>query len=147
MPRAGRRDGGADSEHRADDPVTVLAVDDHDSFRAALRDLVDATDGFALVGEVASGEAALEAVDELSPDMVIMDKRMSGIGGIEACRLITERHPEVAVVIISVEDPPDAQLPQPCAAVAFVRKEDLSTRMLREFWRHARPERPAAGRD
>ena len=71
-------DRRADVERLAD-PVPVLVVDDQESFRGVLRDLVAATDGFALVGEAASGEAAINAVEHLSPRLVIMDSRMSGM--------------------------------------------------------------------
>ena len=87
-------------------PVPVLVVDDQASFRAALRDLVAATEGFVLVGESASGDAALVAVDELSPRLAIIDKRMPGIGGIEASREIKRQHPEIVVLLITVEEAP-----------------------------------------
>ncbi len=119
------------------EPVTVLAVDDQESFRSVLRELLDATGGFELVGEAASGEAALEAVERLSPSLVIMDKRMPGIGGIEACRLLADRHPELVVVITSVEEP-DRGTAQYARAAAFLRKQELSPRRLAELWREHR---------
>jgi DNA-binding NarL/FixJ family response regulator len=120
---------------RGDSPVSVLVVDDHAAFRSVLRDLVAATEGFALVGEADSGEAALEVADELSPRMVIMDKRMPGVGGIEAARLLTARHPELVVLLISVEQAPDPSVLPSCGAVVFVRKQELSPAVLREVWR------------
>jgi two-component system, NarL family, invasion response regulator UvrY len=119
---------------RVDDPVAVLTVDDQASFRSVLREVVDAAPGFRLVGEVTSGEAALEAVETLSPLMVIMDKRMPGMDGIEACRVLVERYPEVVVVITSVEDP-DSRVTESNGAAAFVRKQDLSPRRLANLWR------------
>jgi CheY-like chemotaxis protein len=120
---------------RQDSPVSVLAVDDQESFRSALRELVAATEGFALVGEAASGEAALSAVEELSPRLVIMDKRMLGMSGIEATRVLTSRHPEVVVLLISVEEAPDLTVVQSCGAAAFVHKRELCPALLRELWR------------
>jgi two-component system invasion response regulator UvrY len=114
--------------------VSVLIVDDQESFRGALRELVAATEGVALVGEAASGEAALDVVAELSPRLVIMDKRMPGMGGIEATRALTARRPGIVVMLISVEDP-DPTLMESCGAAAFVPKRQLAPRMLREFWR------------
>jgi DNA-binding NarL/FixJ family response regulator len=129
-------DGGADSglPERIPDCVGVLVVDDQVTFRSALRELVAATKGFVLIGEAASGEAALRAVEELSPRMVIMDKRMPGMGGIEASRVLTDRHPEIVVLLISVEEPPDSQVLQSCGAAAFVNKTKLSPAVLREVW-------------
>jgi two-component system invasion response regulator UvrY len=60
-------DGRADAGEREDTVVPVLIVDDQESFRSLLRELIAATDGFALVGEATSGEAALRAAVELSP--------------------------------------------------------------------------------
>jgi DNA-binding NarL/FixJ family response regulator len=115
------------------DPVPVLTVDDQDYFRDVMRELVQATTGFRLVGEAASGEDALEAVEALSPALVIIDRRMPGMGGLEATRQMCERHPELVVVITSIEDPNPA-LTEACRA-AFVRKQDLSPQLLREVWR------------
>ena len=70
--------------------VTMLVVDDQEPFRDAMRELVAATAGFELVGEAASGEDALAAIGNLSPELVLMDVRMPGIGGIEATRQATD---------------------------------------------------------
>jgi DNA-binding NarL/FixJ family response regulator len=113
--------------------VSVLVVDDQTWFREVMRDVVAAADSFRLVGEADSGEAAIEAVDRLAPGLVIMDKRMPGMGGVEACRAISERHPDVVVLICSVEDP-DPALMRECGASACVRKHRLSARLLREVW-------------
>jgi DNA-binding NarL/FixJ family response regulator len=133
VPTAGPNDRG-DVAVSEDKQVTVLVVDDQASFRAAMRELVDATDGFTLVGEASSGQAALDAVDELAPLLVIMDKRMPGMDGVETTRLLVARHPEVVVLLISVEEP-DAELMRSRGAAAFARKGDLSKRLLREVWR------------
>jgi two-component system invasion response regulator UvrY len=112
----------------------VLVVDDQELFRAVMRDVVLATPGMTLVGEAASGEAAVDAVEELSPRMVIMDKRMPGIGGIEAARLIRSRRPEIVVVLVSVEVPSPEVVEESGAAV-FLHKRQLSRRALVEVWR------------
>jgi DNA-binding NarL/FixJ family response regulator len=133
----GARDDSADSglRERVPGDVAVLVVDDQESFRSVLRELVAATTGFRLVGEAASGEDALRAVEELSPRLVIIDKRMPGMGGLEATRELTSRHPEIVVVLISVEAAPDSQVLRSCGAAAFVRKQMLSPAVLREVWR------------
>lgn len=113
--------------------MTVLVVDDHDGFRRVMRDVVSATEGFSFVGEATSGEGALAAVSALSPKLMLVDRRMPGIGGIEAARLLAERHPEVVVVLVSVEEP-DAFDKRTCGAAAFVRKHQLCPRLLREVW-------------
>jgi DNA-binding NarL/FixJ family response regulator len=114
-------------------PVPVLVVDDHDFFLGVLRDVIEATPGMTLVGDANSGEAAVEAVETLSPRMVVMDKRMRGIGGIEAARRINARHPEIVVVLVSVEAPEDGALAASGAA-AFLHKRTLSPHVLSEVW-------------
>lgn len=114
--------------------VTVLVVDDHRAVREAVRQVVEAADGFAFAGEASSGRKALSAAGELSPAMVIMDKRMSGMDGPEAARLLTARDPRVVVLLVSVEET-DAELMRSCGAVAFARKREMSTKLLREVWR------------
>ena len=91
--------------------VRVLIVDDQAPFRDAARAVVERAKGFELIGEAESVEAAVEFVDELTPDLVLMDINMTGITGIEATTQITDAHPEVTVFLLSTyneEDlPPD----------------------------------------
>jgi two-component system, NarL family, invasion response regulator UvrY len=125
----------AEARHRSD-PVTTLVVDDQESFRDAMRHLIAATPGFTLVGEAASGEAALIAVEELKPELVLMDVRMPGIGGIEAARTLADCHPEVMVVLTSVHGPEElfpAVLGDSVAA-PFVLKKSLRPDVLRGLW-------------
>jgi len=116
------------------EPVRVVVVDDQEVFRSVLREVIAATPGMALVGEAASGEQALQAVDELAPQLVIMDKRMPGMGGIEASRRIRDRHPQIVVVLASVEDPTPEVLAA-SAATTVVHKRELSPAVLMDVWR------------
>jgi two-component system invasion response regulator UvrY len=113
--------------------VSVLVVDDQESFRTALRDVVAATEGFVVVGEAVSGEEAVSAADALAPRLVIIDKRMPGLGGIGATRLITSRHPEIVVWLVSVEEP-HADALRASGAAGFIRKQDLSPKLLVDMW-------------
>ena len=130
----------ADLEIRDHDPprverVTILAVDDREEFLEALRELIEGVPGFDLVGEAHSGEEAEAAVDSLAPQLVLMDVAMPGIGGIAAASSIVSRHPEVAVVLISVDDPSlDPRVLALGGTVACCLKEDLCPRRLRELW-------------
>jgi DNA-binding NarL/FixJ family response regulator len=86
-------------------PLRVVVVDDHPAFRAGLASLLDSVAGVQVVGEAADGAASLEAVSELQPDVVLMDLHMPGINGIQATRQLTEQHPDVAVIALTmVED-------------------------------------------
>jgi two-component system, NarL family, invasion response regulator UvrY len=113
--------------------VTVLLVDDQEPFRSVARDVVTATRGMALAGEAETGEDALDTLDELTPDIVIMDKRMPGMGGVEAARAILARRPATVVVLVSVEHP-TPELVDASGAAVFLPKSRLSPRMLIELW-------------
>ena len=114
-------------------PIEVVVVDDQEVFRKALRDLVAATPELVLVGEAQSGEGALAAVEALSPQMVIMDNRMPGMSGVEATRRLTARHPELVVLLVSI-DRPEPETARSCGAAGFLRKQELSPRALTQFW-------------
>jgi chemotaxis response regulator CheB len=115
--------------------VAVLVVDDQELFRRALRDLVARVRGFTLVGEAGSGEEAARAVAELSPQLVLMDVVMPGMGGVAAAHEMLSCRPAPVVILISVDDA--AMHPEADALrdrVAFVRKQDLRGPRLRELW-------------
>lgn len=115
--------------------MKVLIVDDQAPFRGAARAVVGATKEFSVIGEAESGEQAVELVDELAPDLVLMDINMGGIDGIEATRQITSAHPETMVVLVSTYAVADlASDARTCGAVAYVHKEELAPRVLRQLW-------------
>lgn len=70
------------------DPIRVLLVDDQDLFRSGIAIIIDSQKDMEVVGSVADGEQAVRAVDELAPDVVLMDIRMPVMDGVEATRLI-----------------------------------------------------------
>jgi DNA-binding NarL/FixJ family response regulator len=81
--------------------ASVIIADDHTLFRSGLAALLDRDPRVNVVGQAANGEEAVRMVDELRPDLVLMDLEMPVMGGVEATRLIQEQHPEVAVIILS----------------------------------------------
>jgi CheY-like chemotaxis protein len=113
------------------DPVTVLAVDDQVIFRRALRELIDATPGFCEIGEAESGAEALEQVERLHPDLVLLDVRMPGMDGIETAHRLEEAGADAVVVLVSLEPLPDVS---GVAGLPHIRKQALSTRSLAELW-------------
>jgi DNA-binding NarL/FixJ family response regulator len=116
--------------------VRVLTVDDQELFRRVAEDVIAATPGFEAVGEAASGEEALGAVERLAPHLVLCDVRMPGLDGIEVARQLALTHPETVVVLISIGE--HADLPaalQLGDAVPLVRKQDFGPMLLRRLWR------------
>jgi chemotaxis response regulator CheB len=115
--------------------VRVLTVDDQAMFRQIAGDVIAATAGFESVGEAASGEEALEAVDRLDPQLVLLDVRMPGIDGIEVASRLVHSHPETVVVLISIDERADLPPPEHLGGgVPFVRKQDFGPRLLRRLW-------------
>jgi two-component system, NarL family, invasion response regulator UvrY len=115
--------------------VNVVTVDDQPYFRVAARDVIGATPGFESVGEAGSGAEALEVVSELSPQLVLVDVRMPGMDGIETTRLMKAAHPDIVVVLISIEDLTNVPAAaSTCGAAALVQKEDFKPSLLRSLW-------------
>src|SRR5215213_11060202 len=83
---------------RTSGPGRVLLVDDHPAVRRVLRSLLEEVGCWQVVGEADYGESAVDLVEQLAPDVVLMDCRMPGAGGGAASREIVKRWPEVAVV-------------------------------------------------
>jgi CheY-like chemotaxis protein len=110
-------------------------VDDQAVFRRVAEDVIAATDGFQSVGEADSGHEALEAIQRLAPDLVLLDVRMPGLDGIEVARRILASRADAVVVLISIDEladlPSTAELR---GAVPLVRKQDFGPRMLRRLW-------------
>jgi DNA-binding NarL/FixJ family response regulator len=82
-------------------PIRVLLVDDHALIRTGNSLVLAATDDIAVVGEAGTGEDAVARARTLRPDVVLMDMRMPGIGGIEATRRITGAVPGTKVVVLT----------------------------------------------
>jgi two-component system, NarL family, invasion response regulator UvrY len=90
--------------------IRILLVDDHELVRTGIAALLNAADDMVVVGVAQSGEEAVDAAVNLSADVVLMDVNMPGIGGVEACRRILRRDPEVKIIAISVQN--DGPIPQ-----------------------------------
>lgn len=91
-----------------DAPIRVLVIDDHPLFREGVASLMAHAEDVDLVGEGSSGEKALQLADTLHPDVVLMDLHMPGLGGIEATRTITRRHPGIGVIVLTMLDDDDS---------------------------------------
>jgi DNA-binding NarL/FixJ family response regulator len=84
--------------------MRVLIVDDHPVTRDGLKTAFGTAEDVEVVGEASSGEEAIKVVEEHRPDVVFMDVRMPGMNGIQATRLIRERHPETRVILFTIDE-------------------------------------------
>ncbi|WP_374439799.1 response regulator transcription factor GacA [Pseudomonas panipatensis] len=87
--------------------IKVLVVDDHDLVRTGITRMLADIDGLQVVGQADSGENALKQARELQPDVVLMDVKMPGIGGLEATRKLLRSQPDIRVLAVTAceEDP------------------------------------------
>jgi len=120
--------------------VRVLIVDDQEPFRLAARMVVDATDGFEVVGEAETGEDSVEMARELSPDLVLMDVNLPGINGLDATRqILAERADPVIVLLLSTyEEEEYAPRAAECGAAAYIPKSVFGPDRLEAAWADAR---------
>jgi DNA-binding NarL/FixJ family response regulator len=81
--------------------LRVLVVDDHDLFRTGLRNLLE-EEGVNVVGEAENGENAIRLASDLTPDVVIMDLNMPGVGGVETTRRLSSLAPLSRVVVLTI---------------------------------------------
>ena len=84
--------------------VRIVLADDHPVVRGGLRALLATIDGFEVVGEAADGDAAVRETQLTPPDVVLMDVRMPGLGGVEATRRIRDTSPDTAVLMLTMYD-------------------------------------------
>jgi DNA-binding NarL/FixJ family response regulator len=107
-------------------PARVLIVDDHPSFRASARALLEA-DGYVVVGEAQDGETALQAALELAPDIVLLDVQLPGMSGFQVAERMRARGTTAAIVLTSSRDACDfGALPTLAGARGFIAKGELS---------------------
>ena len=86
------------------DAIRVLLVDDHTLFRKGLRTLLERMPDIEVVGDVSSGDEALERSRDLVPDVILMDVNMPGMNGIEAARQIRGENPHIGIVLVTMFD-------------------------------------------
>jgi DNA-binding NarL/FixJ family response regulator len=116
-----------------DSTIGVVTVDDHEAFRRSAREVIEATPGFALLGEAASGEEALALVADLAPDLVLVDVRMPRMDGFETARRLRSTHPATTVILLSSDDVAESSR-DACGADAFVPKKEFGRAALSRVW-------------
>ena len=116
-------------------PVRVLIVDDQAPFRMAARMVVEATDGFEVVGEAETGEDSVTMAASLTPDLVLMDVNLPGIDGLEATREILAASKAVIVLLLSTyEEDEYAPKAAECGASSYIPKSAFGPDRLEAAW-------------
>jgi DNA-binding NarL/FixJ family response regulator len=107
-------------------PTSVLIVDDHPSFRLSARRMLEA-EGYTVVGEAEDGAAALEAVRELDPDLVLLDVQLPDLDGFEVAWRLSAAGGRSAIVLTSTRESSDfGEEIAASPARGFVTKGELS---------------------
>ncbi|MGB2852791.1 MAG: response regulator transcription factor [Solirubrobacterales bacterium] len=112
---------------------TVLIVDDHPGFRSSARRMLE-SGGFAVVGEAGDGEDGIAAVEDLAPELVLLDVQLPGIDGFEVSRTLAARERGPDVILTSTREISDfGGLVAESGARGFISKGDLTPNSLKEL--------------
>ena len=113
------------------DVIHVLIADDHELVRSGIKSALRGHPEFSVVGEAADGEAAVETAARTRPELVVMDVRMPGLGGIEACREIRSADPSANVLMLtSYADEQAVMAALVAGASGFILKEARTNELL-----------------
>jgi len=111
--------------------IRILLVDDHELVRTGIAALLNTAEDMMVVGVAQSGEEAVSQVVLQSADVILMDVNMPGIGGMEACRRILRRDPNLKIIAISAQN--DGPIPQQLLRIGvmgFVSKGSSAEEMI-----------------
>ena len=111
--------------------IRVLCVDDHPIMREGIAAIIDGQDGVVSVGEAADGKSAIEQYRTLRPDVVVMDLRMPGLGGVEATTQIRREFPTARIIILTTyEGDEDIHRALAAGAQGYLLKHAVSKELL-----------------
>ena len=117
--------------------IRVLIADDHPIVRDGLRGMLTAEPDFEVVGEAGDGAEALALVESLAPDVILMDLRMPGVGGLEAIQTLAQRHSPARVLVLTTYDSDRDVLPALGAGATGYLLKDAPRPVLLEAIRAA----------
>jgi DNA-binding NarL/FixJ family response regulator len=110
--------------------MRIVLVDDHALFRDGVGALLDAW-GHTVVGQAANGTDAIALVDRVHPELVLMDVRMPGLSGVETTKVIRTRHPDIAIVMLTVSEDEDDLFSAIKAGAQGYLQKDLESAQFR----------------
>lgn len=84
--------------------IRVVIADDHPLLREGLRRILEFEDGIQVICEVGDGQGAINISRSMDFDILLMDLNMPGVNGLEACRVIRKEHPEIGILVLTVDD-------------------------------------------
>lgn len=123
--------------------LRVLIVDDHPGIVKALSRLLSWD--YDVVGSVADGSGLLETVQQLQPDVIVLDLNLPKVDGLEACRRVRKASPQTKVIVFTgVDDPNVRRRAFEAGAAAFVDKLGIDGDLLSAIQRLGAPEEPAS---
>jgi DNA-binding NarL/FixJ family response regulator len=91
-----------------DEPIRILVVDDHPTFRLGMNALLSSIPGLTVVGEAADAREAVEVARRVPADVVIMDLDLAGTSGIDATRAVLREHPQLRVLVVTMLEDDDS---------------------------------------
>ena len=111
--------------------IKILLVDDHDLVRHGLKRLLSDAKGMEVIGEASSGEKAIDAAKALNPDIILMDVKMEGIGGLEAIKRITRQNPKIRIIAVTIlGDEPFPSRVLKAGAAGYITKNAKVSEMI-----------------
>ncbi|WP_163850004.1 response regulator transcription factor [Pseudooceanicola aestuarii] len=87
--------------------IRVAIVDDHPMVAQGIEAILESFDDIVVVGTYGTGRAIIEAVEQITPDVILLDLNMPEMGGLTACEMLLERHPDLRILILSMHDSPE----------------------------------------
>lgn len=114
----------------------IMIVDDQEGFRRVAKKMLERNPDIRVIAEASDGYEAVALMNEISPDLILMDVQMPVLNGFEATRKILEQHPSAKVALTSMnEDSEYSRVAAEVGAVAFFRKRDLNAGALEALLR------------